>query len=354
MEKMNRLVSKGIIIWLAMIVGNYCHLGAKVVGTDTYYNKELFTIGVDDEVEKELQPYHMSKIIGADCDCNGNIYVLDYYDVCVRKFDKNGSFLTRLFRKGKGPEELSNSAAITINRYNNHIFILQDYGFTLKEFGAKGQFLATHSMPKQCFIQFRFIGEDRCICTNAVPSTKSYENFHIFDVSQRKIIRGIAQISVPLEYNHKQHFCISDDSILWTSCGDKMTLLGYDLKTGKKTREVRIPGKYSENKLKKIIIDKNSSMVRPILFNIAQPFIIDSQLFVLVAMNNYFGQDGRIQKFPVSYTRTIFQVNGSQLKKLGDIAGADGMYIATTWKNRLLLYSNEPFARVKVLEFTKK
>ena len=351
---MNRLLSKVFALWLAMIIGNNCYLGAKVVATDTYQFKELFTIGVDDEVEKELQPYCMSKLIGADCDSNGNIYALDYYDVCVKQFDKNGGFLKRLFRKGKGPEELSNCAAITINPYNNHIFILQDYGFTLKEFGPKGQFLATHSMPKQCFIQFRFIGEDRCICTNAVPSKDKYDNFHIFDINEKKIVRGIASSNVPHEYNHKQHFCMSGDSILWTSCGDKMTLLGYDLKDGEKTREISIPGKYSENKLKKIIIDKDSSMVRPILFNIAQPFIIDSQLFVLVAMNNYFGHDGKIQKFPVSYTRIIFHVKGSQLIKLGGISGADGMYIATTWKNRLLLYSNEPFARIKILEFTKK
>ena len=68
------------------------------------------------------------------CDGEGNVYVLDYKDVCVKVFDQSGRFLRKMFRKGRGPEEIEVPYQAVINKYSNHLFVLDMHGYELKEF----------------------------------------------------------------------------------------------------------------------------------------------------------------------------------------------------------------------------
>jgi len=319
---------------------------------EKYSYSEVFTIGIDQPEEKKDEPYQFYKIISIDGDKNENIYVLDYSEICAKKFNRDGMFLKRFFSKGKGPNEISNAFSIAINRYSNHIFILQDYGFTLKEFDMEGNYVNYHVNPKQFFGKFYFIDKDKFVCMNLVPEKDNYNNFYIIDIVQKKIIKEFSPIEMRHELNHKQYFDVTRDSILWTSRGNEMKLLAFDLKTGQKVQEIQIPGKYKENKLLETG-SGNMKLVIPILYNVAQPFVIDNQLFTLVVLQDYKEKNGKIDRFPIYWKRIIYQVNGSRFIKLGELEKSEDIYIGTVLKNRLILYSNEPFGYVNVLDFKK-
>jgi len=89
------------------------------------------------------------------------------------------------------------------------------------------------------------------------------------------------------------------------------------------------------------------------LYNVAQPFVIDNQLFTLVVLQDYREKNGKIDRFPIYWKRIIYQVNGSRFIKLGELEKSEDMYIGTVSKNRLILYSNEPFGCVSVVDFKK-
>jgi hypothetical protein len=318
-----------------------------------YVYTELFTIGVDEPKDKNEKSYQFYQISSIDCDKQGNIYVLDYNAICAKKFNQKGKFIRRFFRKGKGPQEISNAFSIAINRYTDHIFILQDYGFTLKEFDFEGNYVKYHVLPRQFFGKFIFLERDKFISMNSVIREDKFNNFHLVNIVQKKILKEFAPVEMQHELNFKQYFDITGDSVLWTSRGNEMTLQAFDLKTGKKIQEIRIPGKYKENKLLETAGGGDMKLVIPILYNVAQPFVIDDQLFTLAVLQEYREKNRKTDRFPVNWKRIIYQVNGSRFLKLGELEDGEDMYIGTVWKTRLILYSNEPYGRVKVLEFKK-
>ena len=317
-----------------------------------YSYSEVFTIGIDQPEKEKDEPYQFYQIISIACDKEENIYVLDYSAICAKKFNRDGTFLKRFFRKGKGPKEISNAFSIAINKQREHIFILQDFGFTLKEFDMKGNYVKYHVLPRQFFGKFSFLDKDKFICMNSVPKKDEYNNFHIVNVNEKKIIKQFSLIEMQHELNFKQYFDVNGDSILWTSRGDEMKLVAFDLKTGRKVQEIRIPGKYKENTILETG-SGNTKLVIPILYNVSQPFVIDNQLFALVVLQEYKEKNGKIDRFPKNWKRIIYQVNGNRYLKLGELEDSEGMYIGTVSKNRLILYSNEPYGRIKVLDFKK-
>jgi hypothetical protein len=318
-----------------------------------YVYTELFTIGVDEPKDKKEEPYQFYQISSIDCDKAGNIFVLDYNATCVKKFDQNGKFIRRFFRKGKGPKEISNAFSIAINRYSDHIFILQDYGFTLKEFDFEGNYVKYHVLPRQFFGKFHFLEEDKFIYMNSVTREDKFNNFHTANIVQKKILKEFAPVEMQHELNFKQYFAVTGSPVLWTSRGNEMTLLAFDLNSGKKMQEIRIPGNYKENKLLETSGSADMKLVIPILYNVAQPFVIDDQLFTLAVLHEYREKNGEIERFPINWKRIIYQVNGSRFLKLGELEDGEDMYIGTVWETRLILYSNEPYGCVKVLGFKK-
>jgi len=337
---------------ILLVCSNF--LGAEASPKEFYRYVEKFTFGIEEAGEPKDEPYQFSTIINVDCDSEENIYVLDYRDKCVKKFNRDGVFLERFFRQGKGPQEVANPFSIAIDRHTKHLFVLQDYGFTLKEFDLSGKFIKYYVLPKQFFGSFLFLEKNKFVCRNSVPKKAEYENFMVLDISQKRIVKTVGSTKMPYELNHKQVFAVDGNSILWTCRGDGMKLLAFDLNSGSKVQEITIPGKYKENKLLQKPTAQGAKMVTPILYNIAQPFIIENKLFVLVIVQEYEEKDGIINRFPYKWQRTIYQVNGNDFLKLGTLQDAEGYVIGTVTKTRLILYSNEPYGRLKVIEFETK
>jgi hypothetical protein len=120
-------------------------VGAQEKPTSPY--EILGRIGIQEATNKNQAPYQFAGIISIDCDASGKIYVLDYKDVCVKVFDKTGRFIRRMFRPGKGPEELSAPSKLLINRLTGRLFIIQENGFQMKEFDPEGGFVKSYALP---------------------------------------------------------------------------------------------------------------------------------------------------------------------------------------------------------------
>ncbi len=321
--------------------------------SETYSYTEKFNIGVEEATETKDEPYQFSTIISVSCDSEENIYVLDYRDKCVKKFNRDGVFLERFFRQGKGPQEVANPFSISIDKNTKHLFVLQDYGFTLKEFDPSGKYFKYHVLPKQFFGAFHFLEKNTFVCLNSVPKTPGYDNFQVMDVSQKKVVKTFGPTKMPNELNHKQVFAVDGNSVLWTCRGDEMKLLAFDLDTGLKVREIQIPGKFKENKLLKKGSPQTGELVIPIFYNIAQPFVINDKLFILLIIQEYGEKNGTINRFPHKWQRIIYQVNRAGFIKLGALENAEGFLVGTVSKKRLILYSNEPYGRLRILEFSR-
>jgi len=72
---------------------------------------EDLSIGIEEGDEN----YMFSYPADIDSDSEGNIYVLDYQDCVVRKYDPHGKFATQFGRKGQGPGEFTSPYSMTIS-----------------------------------------------------------------------------------------------------------------------------------------------------------------------------------------------------------------------------------------------
>ena len=315
--------------------------------------KKLFTVGVDGENVADDDPYFFYDIYKVECDSKGNLYIFDFKAHCVKVFDKNGKFIKKLFRSGEGPNEISNVYGMGINKFTDHIYMLQDYGYTLKEFDRHGKYVKLHMNPQQFFSMLEFIDKDRCIY-RAFNNTNqpSWYLFKVLNVETDKIEKEFAATTEEETHSHYQRFTLIDN-ILWTAPGDKMELRAYDFKTGNKIKRIDIPGDYKKNiyKVKKI---PGGEMRRPIYYNSAQPFKINGRLFLLVLLQEYRKENDSVEDFPFKSTHFLYILEGDTVKKLGVLEGCDFMFLDTVWENRFILQADDPYPRVTVFELTVK
>ena len=72
-----------------------------------------------------------------EIDNEGNIYILDSGNFCVKKFDKNGNFLRRYGKKGKGPGEFTEGNYLEIDHIGNIYIIGFNEGIVLNPQGEE-------------------------------------------------------------------------------------------------------------------------------------------------------------------------------------------------------------------------
>jgi len=66
------------------------------------------------EIEGD-ENYMLSYPADIDSDAEGNIYVLDYQDCVLKKYDPHGKFVAQFGREGQGPGEFTNPYSMTIS-----------------------------------------------------------------------------------------------------------------------------------------------------------------------------------------------------------------------------------------------
>lgn len=306
-------------------------------------------IGVEIAKTAEEKPYQFSVIYSIDCDKEGNIYVLDGKDDCVKVFDKNGKFLKKLFREGRGPQEIINAYKIIINKFTGNFFVLQEYGFQLKEFYLSGRYIKLHPLPEQISYYFDFIDKNKILyISGGKPNESIYNNFKIIDLKTRKIAKEFASVKRESIMNAQMRFIVTNGT-LWTCPGDEMKLVAYDLNSEKEKKLIEIKEKYKKSK-----ILRGPNWRRLVFYNYAQPILINNEVYVLIGKFEYIKEDTleavhtpKSQKF---YLYSFDKGNLKFKKELEEISEKELVRFGTVWKNLLIFYRQEPYPLIKILE----
>lgn len=306
-------------------------------------------IGVEIAKTTGEEPYQFSVIHSIDCNNEGNIYVLEGKEGCVKVFDKNGKFLKKLFREGRGPQEIINAYEIVINKFTGNLFVLQEYGYQLKEFDPLGKYIELYPLPEQIRYYFDFIDQKRILYISGGRSRENiYNNFKIINIETRKIEKEFASVKRESIMNATMRFIVTNGT-LWTCPGDEMRLVAYDLNSEKKKKLIEIREKYKKSK-----ILRGPNWIRLVFYNYAKPMLIDNKVHVLLAKFEYFKDDTlEAVHTPKSQRFFIYLFDKGNLKfkkELKEIAEEELIKLGTVWKNRLIFYRQEPYPIIKILE----
>jgi hypothetical protein len=306
-------------------------------------------IGVEETKNKD-DPYLFYSIYCIDTDNKGNIYVLDGKDSCIKIFNQNGIFIRKILRSGSGPDEISNPLRLAINKFSGNIFVLHQHGFHLKEFNQSGNLVKSYPLPEQFSRHFEFIENGKILyVASGKYGEKKYDNFKVLNLNTLKIEKKFFEIEMPSLSNAYQRFVIKD-GILWTCPGDRMDLLGFNIEKMKEVRNIPIKESYREFK-----ILKSPNIWRIVLFQFAQPFLLNGEIYVLVTKLSYSGRqiDSIREAQPASQKLSLYHLEGDSLKKVSELNGCDFMFFGDSWKNRIILYAMDPYPYIKILQFNK-
>jgi hypothetical protein len=311
--------------------------------------KERLTIGVEEANTAGQDPYQFASIANIDMDKEGNIYVLDFRDVCVKKFNKKGEFLAKILKKGKGPKEITNAFSFVINPYSDTLFVLHEFGYLIKEVDLNGSFLANHRLPEQFFGYFEFIDSNRLVFFSRVDKNgEEHLCFKILNIKTRTIEKSFSPSIKDLEIYNKR-FALTNGSLL-TSHDDKMEILYFDVKSGKLAKTIKFPGDFKQNFNKVVQEDRHSKRLQAIMYHYLQPVLINQELYVLMTQMDYNHEHERSMSFPTNIDQTLFVIKGQDIYRVSNFKGFGGMKFARVRDNKVLVYADDPYPRLKVFK----
>lgn len=111
-------------------------------------------------LESDDESYMFNKPWDVAEDSEGNIYIVDLGDTCIKKFTSEGKHLLTFGRKGQGPGELGQSRHIEIDK-NNTIYIKDEMFERIQVFNTEGEFRKT--IPNLKFGKFRIFDSDKLL-----------------------------------------------------------------------------------------------------------------------------------------------------------------------------------------------
>jgi hypothetical protein len=93
-------------------------------------------------VEEGEEDYMFSYPVAVNSDSKGNIYVLDYQECLIKKYDSSGVFMMRFGREGQGPGEFSNPSTMVITP-QDEIYVGDYMSRKIEVFGSEGVYQKT-------------------------------------------------------------------------------------------------------------------------------------------------------------------------------------------------------------------
>jgi len=109
---------------------------------------------------------------------DGDIFVMDQGDTCVKVFSKNGTYLRSIGRKGQGPGELQNPNSLHLTKDGRLIF--EDYIRGLNIFGPDGTF--REFLPATAFVDILVTPGGRIVArVNTIEADRPGKEIRVFD-----------------------------------------------------------------------------------------------------------------------------------------------------------------------------
>jgi hypothetical protein len=106
---------------------------------------EDLSIGVQEGDEN----YMFSEPRDINSDSKGNIYVLDYREVTIKKYDSHGTHIKNIGRKGQGPGEFQMPRSFIMGR-NDRIYVQDSLSLEIEILSADGDDLGAVNLKDRC------------------------------------------------------------------------------------------------------------------------------------------------------------------------------------------------------------
>jgi len=90
----------------------------------------------------------LSRPMDIACDNEGNIFVLERSESCIKVFDNSGKYLRKIGRPGQGPGELGFPISLSVFPARNEIFICDVGNSRLSVFSLEGNSLSQHQISR--------------------------------------------------------------------------------------------------------------------------------------------------------------------------------------------------------------
>lgn len=124
-------------------------------------------------------------LISITVDREGYVYVLDSVRADIQKFDSKGQFLAKWGGKGTGDGQFNFPAFLTADD-QGHLFVVDGFNNRIQKFDSSGQFLTKWGTPGQGDGEFSFISGEYGVGLGAVAAGEG-DNIYVADYSNNRI-----------------------------------------------------------------------------------------------------------------------------------------------------------------------
>jgi hypothetical protein len=133
------------------------------------------------ELEPEDENYMFNFPISAAEDEDGNVFILDLKESCIKKFDDKGKYLTRFGRPGQGPGELDNPGTIDCRQGK---LLITSMASQFHLFDLEGKYIDSFRLPRYQGFGLTLMNADSVVGYAMGPSgenTKENKVLNIYD-----------------------------------------------------------------------------------------------------------------------------------------------------------------------------
>lgn len=220
-----------ILIFFIFFIGGGCSIKPK----ETNKNIPLYRVDLDKEKEISVSEiFSQIDIIPLKTPnsivCSGiksivfkdNLFFLDWRQKIIICFDLNGNFRYQINSKGRGPEEYSDILAISTDRYNDYLMVLDRQ--SMLQFDLSGNFLKKIKYPEGLVVHSaKMINRDTMLCVTVTNNKPKRKILNYLSLKTNKII-GSCYSEDPIfpvtedvfDYNNKLYYAISKSSIVYS------------------------------------------------------------------------------------------------------------------------------------------
>jgi hypothetical protein len=140
---------------------------------------EDLSIGVQEGDEN----YMFSDPGDMDSDSQGNIYVLDYKEVTIKKYDSRGNHIKNIGRKGQGPGEFQMPRSFIVG-HKDRIYVQDILSLEIEMLSADGDYLGAVNLKDMCDQVFISPDEELIIGEKSYVEGKDKEVEYLYQVGK--------------------------------------------------------------------------------------------------------------------------------------------------------------------------
>ncbi len=205
------------------------------VGCNNRYKSQIIDLDRNDKVsifdlvdsisvvKLETNDQCLIKNIDGVIPFENRLYIFDSRLNILFCFDKDGKYLFKINKKGRGPDEYEYATFVSIDKYNKFIMILVPWGY-LHYYDLNGNFISKIELPKEiiAYNEVYAINRDTLLFISFNQIRASY-----YSISEKRNLKSFLEVSLKKHYSvppiNKTY--IYKDSIFFNDNSDNCKIL---------------------------------------------------------------------------------------------------------------------------------